>query len=289
MAEIIEEDELCEEFETDVASVSDIERSLLPGNESEHEGDFTQYSESPYDYDDLFNFDVSVAITEVETDEMTSEFSYALSEIDGEMSFPCTLCDKVCKSKGDLSRHTNSKHSEASSGWDAPVFCKENVDSFIQAIKDKIIKEKLYGTEIISLDAASSTEALFNALLPIYKTLCRKKNGDKLLETFYGLMPRSRELLSCQDYRVANLIMIHLPERLIEFYNTSKTSDTSIAKERTHLDPAEYGPLTYVAGYVIPKLYQLKQKQTRNYKICYKVLEAQSPVITFLIEQEEVL
>ena len=34
MVEIIEEEELCEEFETDVASVSDIERSLLPGNES---------------------------------------------------------------------------------------------------------------------------------------------------------------------------------------------------------------------------------------------------------------
>ena len=149
MAEIIEEDKLWEEFETNVASVRDIERSLLPGNESEHEGDFTQYSESPYDYDDLFNFDASVAITKVEKNEMTSEFLYALSEIDGEMSFPCTLCDKVCKSKGGLSRHTNSKHSEASSGCDAPVFCKENADSFIQAIKNKIIKEKHYGTELI--------------------------------------------------------------------------------------------------------------------------------------------
>ena len=105
MAEIIE-DELCEAFETDVASGSDIERIVLQGNESEHKGDFTQFSESPYDYDDLFNFEVSVAITEAETDEMTSEFSYTLSEIDGEMSFPCTLCDKVCKSKGGLTRHT---------------------------------------------------------------------------------------------------------------------------------------------------------------------------------------
>ena len=95
MAEIIEEDKLWEEFETNVASVRDIERSLLPGNESEHEGDFTQYSESPYDYDDLFNFDASVAIPKVEKNEMTSEFLYALSEIDGEMSFPCTLCDSA--------------------------------------------------------------------------------------------------------------------------------------------------------------------------------------------------
>ena len=43
MAKIVE-DELCEEFETDVESVSNIEHSLLPENESEDEGDFTQYS-----------------------------------------------------------------------------------------------------------------------------------------------------------------------------------------------------------------------------------------------------
>lgn len=131
MGEIVEEGELCEEFETDVACVSDTERSLLPENESKPESDFTHYSESPHGYNALFNFEVSVAITEAETDEMTSEFSYALSEIDGKMSFPYTLCDKVSKSKDGLIRHTNSKHSKASSASDAPVLCKENVDSFI--------------------------------------------------------------------------------------------------------------------------------------------------------------
>ena len=75
--------------------------------------------------DDLFNFEVSVAITEAETDEMTSEFSYALSEIDGEMNFPCTSCDKVCKSKGALTRHTNSKHSEASLGCDTCILLRK--------------------------------------------------------------------------------------------------------------------------------------------------------------------
>ena len=69
-------------------------------------------AESSYDYDDLFNFEVSVAIAETETDEMNTEFSDAVNEIDGKKSFPCTLCEKVCKSKGGLTRHTNSKHSE---------------------------------------------------------------------------------------------------------------------------------------------------------------------------------
>ena len=248
------------------------------GNEGEHEDDFMAYSEWPYDhYEDSFNFEVSVAITEAETDEMTSEFSDALKEIDGEKSFPCSLCDKVCKSKGGLTRHTNSRHSEGSSGsHPKPNLCKDDVDSFVKAIKDTIIEEKLYGAEIISgLDTVCSTEALFTALLPIYQTFCRKKNQDKLLELFYGLIPRSCELLSCKDYRIANLIMIHLPERLIHFYNSSKTLAESMPKEQAQLDPAEYGPLIYVAGYVIAKLYQLSRtKKGENSQELQRLLQS---------------
>ena len=56
--------------------------------------------------------------------------------------------------------------------------------------------------------------------------------------------------------------MIHLPEHLIGFYNTSQTTgkDSSTAKP-LELDPAEYGPLSYVEGYVIGKLHQLNSKK----------------------------
>ena len=88
-------------------------------------------------------------------------------------------------------------------------------------------------------------------------------------------MLRSSELLSCQDYRVANLIMVHLPERLIKFYQTSQTSDTSISKEQAHLNPAEYGPLTYVAGYVIAKLYQVtRNKKTKTNQELQSLLQS---------------
>lgn len=80
---------------------------------------------------------------------------------------------------------------------------------FIQAIKDKT-------TILDYVGAASSTEASFNAFLPIYKTgtICRTKNQENLLETFYGVMLRSSELL------FTALIIVHLLERLIEFYTT---------------------------------------------------------------------
>jgi hypothetical protein len=195
----IETEELPEEFEICETSTDDNEHSLRQGNEW------------PYDYDDSFNFEVSVAITEAETDEMTSEFSDALKEIDGAKSFPCSLCNNVCKSKGGLTQHTNSKHSEGSSGShpsDANL-CKDDVDSFVKAIKGTIFEEKLYGSEIISaLDTVSFTEPLFPALLPIYQTFCRK-NEDKLLELFYGLIPHSCELLC--ELKISGELLCELP------------------------------------------------------------------------------
>ena len=84
----------------------------------------------------------------------------------------------------------------------------------------------------------TTTEALLTAILPMYKTFCRKKNQDKLLETFYGLIPRSRELLKCDDYRIANLMLIQLPDFLVSFYKTSslmsKTQDKTPAKLSHH-------------------------------------------------------
>jgi hypothetical protein len=56
------------------------------------------------------------------------------------------------------------------------------VDGFVEAIKARIINEGLYGNE-------SSTAALFTALLPMYEIIWKEKNQDKLLETFYGLIP----------------------------------------------------------------------------------------------------
>ena len=255
------EEELREEFGIVESNIDEIECSLGHENVGESEEDFLAV-ESSYDYDDLFNFEVSVAIAETETDEMTTEFSDAVNEIDGKKSFPCTLCEKVCKSKGGLTRHTNSKHSEGPSGRSYATLCEDDVAKIIKAIKDKIIEEKLYGAEIISgLDGVVSTEAFFSALLPIYQTFCRKTNQDKLLESFYGLIPRSCELLSCQDYRIANLVMIHVPEHLIKFSQSNQTMVESLPKDQAHLDPAEYGPLTYVRGYVIAKLYQLSRTQ----------------------------
>ena len=106
--------------------------------------------------------------------------------------------------------------------------------SVVETIKGNnfITKENIYNEEINTvLKTASASEALFKAILPLYQTFYKKKNQDKLLEDFYGLIPRSCELLNCTDFRVTNLIMIHLPDHLVGFYNVSQTTLVKNARE----------------------------------------------------------
>ena len=110
---------------------------------------------------DLYNFDVSVALTEIQSDEIDTEFAEAVAEIDGERVFPCR-CKKVCKSKGGLTRHTRSRHPDDKQDKTRAALTKEAVASIIELIKVKLKEENLYGTEIMaSLATVSSTDALF--------------------------------------------------------------------------------------------------------------------------------
>ena len=188
--------------------------------ESEDEASFGPPEEvdlSDGDSDDSFKLFFSVLVTETERNEIDNEFNEAATEIEGKKSFDCKKCGKICKSKGGLTRHMNSKHVESESAEVTHNCCldKDTVDGFVEAIKARIIDEGLYDSEATTaLKAVTTTEALFTAVLPMCETSCRKKNQDKLLETFYCLIPRSRELLKCDDYRIANLILIQLPDFL---------------------------------------------------------------------------
>jgi hypothetical protein len=80
-------------------------------------------------------------------------------------------------------------------------------------------------------------------------------------------MPQSCKLLDCEDYKAANLVMIHLPD---SFYHKNKgqTTQTVVSEEDTTsqmtsisgINPAERGPLTYVAGYVVAELFQTSKR-----------------------------
>ena len=63
--------------------------------------------------------------------------------------------------------------------------------------------------------------------------------------------------------------MIHMPDHLVGFYHTSrkKHAGETEASEIKKLDPAECGPLAYVAGYVVSKLFQKSKRKSENQEL----------------------
>lgn len=235
-----------------------------------------------------FNLNVSLAILDTETDELDAEFLEAVTEIEGKKSFPCSYCTKVCKSKGGLTKHTNSKHREANVNvptesdkvTEVNLFSLENLAGIVEAIKVRLIAEDLYGPEINNaVKNASCNKAFFDAVLPLYDKFCRKRNQDKLLEAFYGLIPNSRQYLNCPDSNAANLIMIEIPDHLAGFFKVCQHREKAAAKPTgttttidLKLDPSERGPLSYIAGYIVSKLYQ--KTRSKNQNECDEELQA---------------
>ena len=205
---------------------------MAQSSESESE---IYLEDADYDFD---NLDVTIAVTEAEGEDIEEDFNDALSEIHGEKSFPCAKCGKVCKSKGGLTRHTNAKHNEITAeqaSIELDLFCPGTVASIVESIKAQIFREKLYGSDVNdSMKAASSSQALFNALFPLYAKFCRKKSQDQLVESFFALMLQSTRLLNCEDYKAANLIMIHIPDHLVGFYNINRGRTDCIEAAQTY-------------------------------------------------------
>ena len=130
--------------------------------------------------DDAFYLNLSVAVVQAESDEIDAEFVEAVTEIDGKRLFPCPKCKKICKSKGGLTKHTNSKHRKNNSSSTESIseqdthLSEENFVSIIEAIKAKLIKDDVFGYKINNaVKNVYSTKVLFQAVTPIYSKFCR--------------------------------------------------------------------------------------------------------------------
>ena len=170
----------------------DIDPSLSAGSEQ---------GESSFDEKTVeYNMNITIDIVETDYQEVENEFVDSIVEIEDSKAFPCSKCGKICKSKGGLTKHTNSKHSDASPHLYTTPLCLDTLKSIVDTIKRNIVAEKLYGDEIDSVvNNISATELFLKEVLPLYTKFCRNKNQDKLLESFYGLMLNSSTLLNYKD------------------------------------------------------------------------------------------
>ena len=123
--------------------------------------------------------------------------------------------------------------------------------------------EKLYGPKMSNtVKTATTTDALFDALYPLFATFCKKKNQDKLVESFFALIRKSCDLLNCKDYKASNLIMIHIPDHLVGFYRTIRKENIA-ETETSEIKKILTQPSGVLVG-ILEKAKYLFQKQVSD-------------------------
>ena len=127
------------------------EKESLPEEKQEQTHDF-QGSEQRLRIDTIdsvdddfpyqFNYYISVAIIEEETDQVELAFLDSVKEIKKEVNLLLARahCEKICKSKGRLTKYINSKRKEArdiaTSEWLNQIpLCQGTIVSIIQSVK----------------------------------------------------------------------------------------------------------------------------------------------------------
>ena len=159
-------------------------------------------------------------------------------QVEGKKQFPCSICDKVCKSKGGLTKHQRSKHVEqlgecsSSSKLDTNLISMERVCSIIRDIGRHLVDEKLYKeertAEIFKLHPSESFVSFVNQSLLKFK---RRRNQDKFLREFYGnsYANWTEYFHPYGEQKIVFLMLIHLPQRLIGFLEEGQ-DDQEISK-----------------------------------------------------------
>ena len=232
--------------------------------------------------EDVFPYNFEIALSFIDENEaaMEEEIADAVSEISGEKTFPCESCDKICKSKGGLTRHKNAKHGNRSTVGKDNVsssnisLTKEDLKSIVDKVKKKIKDDTFWDSEMTSnMASVTSNDSLYNEILPIYERLRRKLNQDSFLTDFYELIPNSSCLLESENEQLCGHIMILIPDHLVSLskgvsnINDQEPAIASTSSVQTEissrLDENERGPLSYIAGYVLSNL-KRKSKNKHN-------------------------
>ena len=123
---------------------------------------------------------------------------------------------------------------------------------------------------------SACSKTLFDDVLPFYDKFYCKKNQDKLLEDFYGLIPNANKYLNYPDSNAATIIMIEIPDRLAGFFkvclnreNSCTTTASNDLKIDGHPNKALFLILQGISSQNFIKNLDIKiMMQTRNFNHC---------------------
>jgi hypothetical protein len=207
--------------------------------------------------------------------DLNMEVDAVVSEVAADSNhtlFKCNQCDKTCKSKRGLTRHTNTKHTVQ------PSIILEPTDPNFISEKDQLSLKKLPLSKLTSVlkncaiivaadlclpevtrkifesftFSLEETQILWEKLRPIIDEF--NGNAEKFYSQFYGLLAENN-LPSKFDITSSNILMSEVANHLI-IYLSDKNTDTSDPQVAvTSITDKETKCLQYVSGFILHKLH----------------------------------
>ncbi len=186
-------------------------------------------------------------------------------------SFQCSTCMKVCKTKGGLTRHVNSKHKVGDGRHEAKQKDKEISKAlFIMLVNQSsmdLSKDFCYPPNVRS-DLASFKMALqeeegmndeksqiFTEIKSLYQLLSGKGNVEKFFSKFYSrIVPKASSLFYPLSGCTATLLSTKLAEKLVVSSKKDLCDEVPVAVRKETLSDNEKAALQYLGGYVLSNL-----------------------------------
>ena len=144
-----------------------------------------------------------------EDKDFEKEVEDAVQEIEIPPKHPCPSCNKICKSKGGLTRHIRSKHTllEANDGKDdnsSATISKEIVEDLFKKANSKIM-DNLYGEEIVVICKNLTPSPLcVHVLGKLHRRFSQKSNQDTLVMNYTNTYRQSLKNLSLSSNQLIN-------------------------------------------------------------------------------------
>ena len=201
----------------------------------------------------------------VEIDAVVSEVTVVDESV---AVFKCNQCEKVCKSKRGLTRHTNTKHVRNTSALNDPDASDFNwlTEKDVTSLK-KLSPANLTGilkscVSIVSADMClpESTRICFdkvtfslqeaNIIWENLRPLIDSFNGspEKFYAEFYGLMAENMMPLKFDDITLTNILMSEVANHILLDLSGKNTDSCDAPKVISYITDKEMKCLQYISA-----------------------------------------
>jgi hypothetical protein len=187
----------------------------------------------------------------------------SLDEINGKKEFLCPECNKKYKTERGRNRHILNKQT--------PFECSLSKDDLRQIVKevvDQVISDGWYGEHIEAQlkdlpSICCDNDTFVNRIQHCYRNMEINLNQDTLVNVFASnIFPDIPTMFPKNDSRFLNIVFINLPARLASYIKKRRGVVNVTCVQA--LTDQEKGPLRYIAGAVISKLYRKSHQNKSN-------------------------